>query len=63
MIANVHDHRAGVGSSLHLEDARNGDGIECVGAQSVNRFGGEGDKLATAQKLGSMGDLVIRYSD
>ena len=45
------DERVVGGAAFDLEDALDGLGIERIGGQAVNRFGGQGDQLAGAQKL------------
>jgi hypothetical protein len=44
----VDDERAGFGAAFHFVDFRDGGGVEGVGAQPVDGFGGEGDEAAVA---------------
>ena len=37
-------------AALHLENARYGGRIGGIGAEAVDRFGGEGDQVATANE-------------
>jgi len=54
----VHDERAGSGSAFDGVDTGYRFGVESVGAETVNRFGGEGDETAGAQELGGALDFA-----
>ena len=46
-VSNVHDERIKGGPPLRFEDARDGDWIKRIGAEPVDRLGGEGDKATS----------------
>ena len=54
-VGDVDDQRIAVRSLLRGEDALNRGGIRRVGAQAVDRLGGEGDEAARAQQLRGAG--------
>ena len=48
---NVDDERIVLGTALCLKDPQNGVGIQCVGRQTVDRFGGNAHHLALTQQF------------
>ncbi len=57
----MHDQRVVLGSSLDLEDARDGANVLGIGAQAVDGFGWERDQAALAQRGNGLLDVVGRY--
>ena len=53
-IGDVHDHRVPVRTLLGGEDLLDRRGVECVGAESVDGFGGKGHQAAGAQDFGGL---------
>ena len=53
---NVYDHRVVFGAALGLEHPGSGFGVQRVGGQAIYRLGGNGHRLAGAQKLGGQGN-------
>jgi hypothetical protein len=54
----VDDERAGGGPAFDSVDAGHGFGVEGVGSETVDSFGGEGDEAAGAEELGGMVDFA-----
>ena len=52
----VADEGVEVGAALGLEDAGDGLGLGCVGAEAVDGFGLEGDEVAGLEEAGGFGD-------
>jgi len=57
---DVHDDGVPGGAPFGLEDARHGYGVEGIGAESVNGFGGQGDKASGAKNLRRLADGGLR---
>jgi hypothetical protein len=54
----VDDEGAGRGSAFDGVDAGYSFGVEGIGAQTVNGFGGEGDEAAGAEEPGGVFDFA-----
>ena len=54
----VDDERTGGGSAFDGVDAGHSFGVEGVGAETVDGFGGEGDEAAGAEELGGAVDFA-----
>ena len=59
-IGDVDDERIERRSPLRLEDARNGEWICCVAAETVHRLSGKCHQLACSQRFGSPLDICCR---
>jgi hypothetical protein len=56
----VDDDRIPRGSLLGFEDTGHSGGVESIGSESVNRFGGQGNQSACAQNLSSLSYRRLR---
>ncbi len=52
------DERAGAGSAFDGVDAGYSFGVEGVGSETVDGFGGEGDEAASAEEPGGVVDFA-----